>query len=197
VRLEEFAKTVYAFLEDPIDFSGATAFLFDEQAGGYSKIFGDGKSVWEKMPEDEFRLRAAIYWLSKEFTQRLKDDRKLETDADSRAALERKWILMSATRTVVQHYYGNSWKSQLAKAYKGDWEMGVGARGKIFLQIFKDAKAGVVMAYKNAKKNTPGFVHRNWMRSKTTPHEVAGVLNDIILVVRDPLPEIPESIQTS
>lgn len=71
--------------------------------------------------------------------------------------------------------------------------MGVGARGKIFLQIFKDARAGVIMAYKNAKKNTPGFVHRNWMRSKTTPHEVAGVLNDIILVVRDPLPEIPDS----
>jgi len=197
VRLEEFAKTVYAFLEDPVDFSGATAFLFDEQAGGYSKIFGDGSSVWEQMPEDEFRLRAAVYWLSKEFGQRLKEERKLETDPDTRSALERKWILMNAARTVIQHYYGSHWKSQLSKTYKGDWAMGEGARGKIFLQVFRDAKAGVVMAYKNAKAHDPGFVHRNWMRSKSTPTKVAEVLNTIILVVRDPLPEMPDSTQAT
>src|SRR5262249_39304122 len=44
VRLEEFAKAVYAFLEDPVGFSGATAFLFDDINGGYNKIFGDGEA---------------------------------------------------------------------------------------------------------------------------------------------------------
>ena len=38
IRLEEFAKSVYAFMEEPISFSGATAFLFDDQSGGYNKI---------------------------------------------------------------------------------------------------------------------------------------------------------------
>jgi hypothetical protein len=50
-----------------------------------------------------------------------------------------------------------------------------------------------VMAYINAKAHDPTFVHRNWMRSKSTPAKVADVLNTIILVVRDPLPEMPES----
>ncbi len=97
VRLEEFAKTIYAFLEDPISFSGATAFLFDDVNGGYNKIFGDGNAKWEIMPEDEFRLRAAIYWLAKEFGERMRNDRAVETDPDVRAALERKWVLMYST----------------------------------------------------------------------------------------------------
>jgi hypothetical protein len=59
VRFEEFAKTIFAFLVDPISFAGATSFLFDDQGGGYRSIFGDGTKIWEKMPEDEFRLRAS------------------------------------------------------------------------------------------------------------------------------------------
>jgi len=64
IRLEEFAKTIFAFLVDPVSFSGATSFLFDDQGGGYRAIFGDGSKIWETMPEEEFRLRAAIYWLT-------------------------------------------------------------------------------------------------------------------------------------
>jgi hypothetical protein len=194
VRFEEFAKTIFAFLVDPISFSGATSFLFDDQGGGYRSIFGDGTTVWEKMPEDEFRLRAAIYWLSQKFTERMRSERPQETDADVRAAMERKWVLMFASRKVFEHYYPNRWQTQLAKAYRGDWELGVGPRGRIFLQIYKDAKAGVVMAYKNSKKTKAGFVHRNWMRSKDTPTEIAEVLKDLVLVVRDPIPDIPEHI---
>ena len=81
----------------------------------------------------------------------------------------------------------------MAKAYRGDWELGVGTRGKIFLQIYKDAKAGVVMAYKNSKRNNPGFVHRNWMRSKDTPKQISEILADVVLIVRDPIQDIPES----
>jgi hypothetical protein len=50
IRLEEFAKSVCAFLYDPTSFSGATAFLFDdEHDGGYNRIFGDGEAKWEKI----------------------------------------------------------------------------------------------------------------------------------------------------
>src|SRR6185312_12783906 len=142
VRLEEFAKTVYAFLEDPVSFSGATAFLFDDVNGGYNKIFGDGQAKWEIMPEDEFRLRAAIYWLAKEFGDRMRNDRTAETDPDVKAALERKWVLMYSARKVLEHYYPNDrWKQELRKVYRGDWELGEDKKGKLFLQIYHDAKA--------------------------------------------------------
>ena len=193
VRFEEFAKTIFAFLVDPVSFSGATSFLFDDQGGGYRSIFGDGTKIWETMPEEEFRVRAAIYWLTQKFTKQMKSDRLQEQDADVRAAMERKWMLMYASRKVFEHYYQDRWRAQLAKAYRGDWELGIGTRGKIFLQIYKDAKAGVVMAYKNTKRNNPGFVHRNWMRSKDTPKQISEILTDVVLIVRDPIQDVPES----
>lgn len=192
VRFEEFAKTVYAFLEDPVSFSGATAFLFDDIGGGYNKVFGDGEVKWEKMPEDEFRLRAAIYWLSREFEAKMREDRKTETDPDTKAALERKWVLMYSSRKVFEHYYPNDqWKAELRKIYKGDWEFGEGARGQLLKKIYYDAKAGVVTAYKTSKKYEPGFVHRNWMRSKDTPGKIAEILKDSVLAGREPLASIP------
>jgi AIPR protein len=170
IRLEEFAKSIYAFMEEPISFSGATAFLFDDLSGGYNRIFGDGEVKWEKMPDDEFRLRAAIYWLSKELGTHMREDRAGETDPDTKAALERKWVLMYATRKVFEHYFPNGkWKDELRKTYKGDWTLGEDNKGKLFLQIYNTAKAGVVTAYRNSKKHDPEFVHRNWMRRKETP----------------------------
>ena len=134
------------------------------------------------MPEDEFRLRAAIYWLSKEFGEYIREDRSRESDPDTKAALERRWVLVYAARKVFEHYYPNGrWKEELRKGYKGDWVLGEDARGKLFLQIYRDAKAGVVTAYKISKKHDPRFVHRNWMRSKDTSGQIAEILEDAIL----------------
>src|SRR5260370_40829228 len=94
IRFEEFAKTIFAFLVDPISFSGATSFLFDDQGGGYRSIFGDGTTIWEKMPEDEFRLRAAIYWLSQKFTERMRSERPQEADAHVTPAMHRTCVLI-------------------------------------------------------------------------------------------------------
>ena len=92
---------------------------------------------------------------------------------------------MYATRKVFEHYYPNGrWKEELRKGYKGDWVLGEDARGKLFLQIYRDAKAGVVTAYKISKKHDPRFVHRNWMRSKDTSGQIAEILEDAILSTR-------------
>ena len=192
VRLEEFAKSVYAFLADPVLFSGATAFLFNDNAGGgYNLIFGDGENKWEKMPENEFRLRAAIYWLAQELGSYMKEDRIKETDADIRAALERKWLLIFAVRKVCEHHFGPSWKNELQKLYKGDWELGKGPRGELLVKMYRDAKAGLSTAYKTAKRYEPGFVHRNWMRGKNTPGQITEMLETSVLVNRDPVGTIP------
>ena len=194
IRLEEFSKAIYAFLEEPVSFSGATAFLFDDIGGGYISIFGDGHTKWERMPEDDFRLRSAIYWLSKEFGARLREDRKAEQDPDTKAALERRWMLIYAARKVFEHYYPNgSWKAQLRKLYKGDWELGTGHKGKLLLQVYRDAKAGLVTCYKTSKKYDKQFVHRNWMRSKDTPGQISEILKDSVLTVREPLGDLSAS----
>jgi AIPR protein len=194
IRFEEFAKTIYAFLVEPTSFSGATAFLFDDQNGGYNAIFGDGKQAWEKMPEPEFRLRVGIYWIAQAFGARLKVDREEEKDADNRAALERKWMLIYAAKKVFSHYYpDDKWKDEIRASYKGNWLLGDGVRGKNFLQIYKDAKGGVMTAYRNAKLSKPGFVHRNWMRSKDTPGEIDTILKNVVLISRDALPSAGDS----
>ena len=193
VRLEEFSKSVYAFLEDPVAFSGSTSFLFDDsEGGGYNRIFGDGDQKWEKMPNDEFRLRASIYWLAQEFGERAKTDRETEVDADTRSALERKWMIVYSARKVLENYFPNElWKDQLRKAYRGEWRFGEGDRGKWFLRLYGEARSGVVLAYKNSRLVNPTFVHRNWMRSKDTPPAVAQILKEVILVTKDPIGPLP------
>ena len=80
IRLEEFAKVIYSFLGDPVKFSGKTSFLFDDsESGGYRLVFGDGQQVWLKMPEEEFQLRSAVWWLADEFGRQLKRDREITT----------------------------------------------------------------------------------------------------------------------
>src|SRR5262249_32358277 len=145
---------------------------------------------WEKMPEDEFRLRAGVYWLSKVLGEFMREDRKAENDLDTKASMERKWVLMYAVRKVFEHYYPNGrWKDELRKSYKGDWELGQDPRGKRFLRFYREAKGGIATAYKLSKKHDPKFVHRNWMRSKDTPGQIAEILHDTILPTKPTLDE--------
>lgn len=183
VRLEEFAKSVYAFLFEPTAFSGSTSFLFTlEKGGGYVSVFGDGAKLWEKMPDDEFRLRAAAYWIAQEFARYIKQIRETEPDADSKAALERKWLLVFAAGCVFKEKFGqNNWRAKVEKLYSGNWRIDDGKDGELVKRVFELAKAGVVNAYKNAKKYNPNFVHRNWMRSKNTPADIADTLKDSVL----------------
>jgi len=182
IRLEEFAKSVYAFLYDPTAFSGSSSFLFTlEKNGGYISVFGDGTKLWEKMPEDEFKLRAAIYWIAQEFASRLKLIRDDEGSPDSRAALERKWLLVYAASVVFRLKYKDEWKNKVRQLYKGDWRIEDAQKGGQIMRIFDMAKAGLIMAYTNSKNNKVGFVHRNWMRSKDTPGEIAHTIETVIV----------------
>jgi AIPR protein len=197
VRLEEFAKSVYAFLFDPTEFTGSTSFLFDDsKAGGYTKVFGDETHVWERMPDDEFELRAAIYWIAQDFGAHLRVAREAEKDADARASLERKWLLIFATATTFRYYYpGDEFKNQLRKLHKGDWSLASGMidkRSQILTRVFQSAKSGVTTAYKNSKKTNPNFEHRKWIRSKDTPNDIRDVLHDIVLPIQPHIDEIPK-----
>jgi len=170
---------------DFVPFSGSSSFLFnDDRGGGYVGVFGDGQKLWEQMPDDEFKLRAAIYWVAQEISGYLKRTRQDERDADSRAAIERKWTLIYAFSVVVQYVYpGEEWKNQLRKLYRGDWRIDSDdPKGRLVRGIYNAGKSGVIMAYKNAKKiDKEEFVHRNWMRGKNTPSDIKSVLETTIL----------------
>jgi hypothetical protein len=76
------------------------------------------------MPNDEFELRAAIYWIAQGFGAHLRLAREEEKDPDARASLERKWLLIYSTAEVFRFYYpGDDFKYQLRKLHKGDWSL--------------------------------------------------------------------------
>jgi len=178
IRLEEFSKVIYAFLCDPVSFSGSTSFLFDEsESGGYASIFGDGKDVPDVMPDEDFRLRSAIWWIAQEFDLALKEFKQGDINKTERAALERKWFLLYASRLVLQKSFGMDWKAQIIPFYKGDWTMDEGKEGDWFRELYDIAKESVIYVYMRASKDQTDFVHRNWMRSPKS----AEALEDFIL----------------
>jgi hypothetical protein len=181
ISLDDFSKVVYSFLADPVAFSGSTSFLYDDsEGGGYNVVFGDKGQKAEKLTKDEFELRAAIYWLGTEFAEQLKRDRASETDATRLAALERKWMLIYGARAVLEISFPNdAWQHELQKAARGEWKLGDdSARSKWFAHIYGRAKKGVIQAYRTAHDYDPNFNHRNWMRSKVTPVQIATAIRD-------------------
>lgn len=172
IRLEEFSKVLYSFLKDPVSFSGSTSFLFDDsEKGGYVWVFGDGTHYWEAMPAEEFRLRAAIWWMAQAFSERIGIDRDKQMDKDLVAALERKWMLLYVARLILERNYGSDFRSVLAKYHEGAWVLGEKAVGVWFEKLYNASKQSVQFVYKTATKQ-PGFVHRNWMRSQKTVQEL-------------------------
>jgi len=177
VRMEEFAKVVYSFLGDPVSFSGSTSYLFDDsEQGGYRIVFGDGKQLWDKMPDDEFRLRSAIWWMGEAFAERRKLDRGRTNDLVERGALERIYMLIFAARLVLELSFGAGYRSQMVRFYRGDWKLGKDTNGKWFGELYDKAKTAVIFVYSDAAKRED-FVHRNWMRSHNTVRDLKDVLN--------------------
>jgi len=136
------------------------------------------------MPEDEFKLRSAIWWMAVEFGERLKNDRQGTADGLERAAQERKWPIIFCARLVLERSFGeDGYQDELRKAYKGEWSFGEEKMGRWFEQIYDKAKKSVIYVYKEAAKRQ-GFVHRNWMRSETTVESLrefilAGLLDPV------------------
>jgi hypothetical protein len=191
IRLEEFAKVIYSFLCDPIQFSGTTSFLFDDsEKGGYRYVFGDGQQVWTTMPDEEFKLRSAIWWMADAFGPQIKNDRANASDALEKAALERKWFIFFASRLVLERSFGvNNYAAQLLPRWRGEWKLGEETVGQWFKELYDHAKQSVVYVYKQAAKQKT-FVHRNWMRSADT----VGSLTEFVL--EGPFSVIPSIVPT-
>jgi hypothetical protein len=124
------------------------------------------------MPQDQFKLRAAVWWLADEFAQRIAIDRGNEQDKDRRAALERKWMLLFVAHQLLERSFQHSYRDRLSKYYSGEWHLGEKVVGKWFESLYKNSKQTVQYVYKEAA-GKPGFVHRNWMRNAATVQALA------------------------
>jgi hypothetical protein len=169
VKLEDFSKVIYSFLYDPIKFAGSTSFLFDDsEQGGYAKVFGNEARVWDVMPDEEFRLRSAIWWMSEEFNKALKEFKEQELSQEERGALERKWFMLFTAKLVLQRSYGEeAYKDKIRSHHRGDWAIDQGAVGDWYRELFEISKESLVYVYSEAKRDET-FVHRNWTRSPRT-----------------------------
>jgi hypothetical protein len=179
IKMEDFTKVAYSFLKDPIRFSGTTSFLFDEAPEkGYIVVFGDGEgNVWDVMPDSEFKLRSAVWWMSEEFSKALKKRKLQITDKDELAALERRWFIIYAARLVLERSFTpDGYKEQLTPYYKGEWQFDEDREGRWFRDLFEISREAVVYVYKTAQKQD-NFNHRNWMRSQKS----VDALNDFLL----------------
>lgn len=178
VKLEDFSKSVYAFLYDPTDFSGNSAMLYDDSKVdyGYRRVFGDGKNVWLRMPDNEFRYRAAIHWIAEEIASHLKKYRNTLGSPDQKAALERKWLVVYAAKVVIEQGLasGETLMSEVSKFCEGDWRIdGADKRSQRISAVFLRAAKAVVFAYQQDKKTNAKFVHRNWMRGTNTTQQIS------------------------
>jgi hypothetical protein len=174
---------------DPVAFSGSTSFLFDDSsAGGYVHIFGDGEQVWDRMPPEDFELRSAIWWLSQEFGEAIKLDRSVAADPIDKAALERKWFILFASRLIFERQFGPDYKKQLRKHHRGDWHLGDGKVGDWFKRLYDAAKQTVQYKYAESAQKAD-FVHRNWMRSISTVTAIR------TFVLKAPLPQLQDLLK--
>jgi hypothetical protein len=187
IKFEEFCKALHAFTIDPYSFSSSTSYLFDDSAkGGYIKIFGDGVNVYDAFSQEQFEQKAAIWWLVKNFSDRIELDKKNENDLSIKNALQARWMIISASRYILERNFGDPFK-QIAKHYKSGWILGNGKIGEWYLNLYKLSKDSVVYLYTNDKSESDGFLHRNWLRSKNTADKIKNYC------LKAPMPNLSDS----
>jgi hypothetical protein len=173
IPLDDFAKTMYSFLYDPIKFSTGSSFFFTPgKDKGYYKVFGDGERLYDaSMPVTEFRLRSAIWWMSKEFASEMKKDK---ATGKYGAALERKHFVLFASRLILERNFGASYRDLLCKHYRGEWRISdKTAEGRLFRKVYELARQVVVYVFKKDEKDQgDSFNQRNWMRSLKTQESI-------------------------
>jgi hypothetical protein len=187
IKFEEFCKAMHAFIIDPYSFSSSTSYLFDDSLkGGYIKIFGDGINVYDSFSQEQFEQRAAIWWLVKNFSDKIEQDKKNENDLSVKNALQARWMIISASRYILERNFNDPYKP-ISKHYKSGWVLGNGKIGEWYLNLYKLSKDSVIYLYTNDRNESEGFLHRNWLRSKNTADKIKNYC------LKAPMPNLEES----
>lgn len=173
VNMEEFTKTIHAFMFGPDDVYGGAQYLFDtSKDGGYLKIYGQGAELLPALTEAQF-LRLLGIWFVCEYTR---DRWKHDVETAPSEALERRWMVFFAVGESLRqvHERGNeSLDHTLQKLANPAWYLEPdGCQQKAVLK--RHCKLGFT-ALKNAYNEAKGqkdFRHRNWFRTQMTLESV-------------------------
>ncbi len=168
IAMDEFTKTVFAFLYGPDDVFGGTAHVFDAtKGGGYARLFGD--STGDMLPalsNDLFSWYAGIWFLC--------DYARLEWREESRRtqepAIERRWLFYYALHQFLEAVYGDSasLRNEICRLSHPTWTAQKDSRlGSVIRRLSKFAFRALTASYKEAMSQ-PGFTHRNFFRKEST-----------------------------
>jgi len=178
IGMEEFVKTLYAFLFGPDDVYGGTGHVFDAtEGGGYVKLFGEAGEILPTLSNDRFSLYAGIWFVCAE----AKEGWRLRSRESKEPALERRWMFFYALGESMRVSY-RSQSLDLDSALRGlgnpAWlkQDEHGPIKKVIVRHCKVAFKSLIDAYKEAAKDQ-AFKHRNWFRSQVTLSTIADHVN--------------------
>lgn len=173
IPIDDFAKSIYSFFYDPIKFSTGSNFFFTPgKDKGYFRVFGNGEVLYEPpMAEEEFRIRSAVWWIAKEFSAAMREDKR---SGQYGAALERKHFVLFAARLILERNFKNDYRRLLAKQYRGEWKItDAEGAGKFFRQLYELSRQVVVYVFREDERvQGTDFNQRNWMRSAKTQEAI-------------------------
>jgi len=183
IPMEEFAKTVFSFLNGPFDAFGGTPHLFDVgKDGGYNKIFGDGGEVWSAVAKEDFDRLTGIWFIcdevrkfykaEKELLERKEAERKDQT-AVVKDALERRWMVFFAVGALIRAKYGHDVDRLMSdiRRFANPNYAEKEAPQEAIRRYTKGGCETLIRVYRAASKD-PSFTHRNWFRDKRTISEL-------------------------
>lgn len=174
VGMEEFTKTLYAYLYGPDDVFGGTGYVFDATTdGGYAKLFGNGVEVLPSLGNELFERYAGIWFVCNQAREIWRD----ESRKTKHSSLERRWMFYFALGAVFARAYQGvdaQYVSDLRKLSSPTW-MGDGPEGQV-QRVIQRASRMAFQALKQAYEESirTGAGHRNWFRSAATLEAITG-----------------------
>ncbi|HYL73339.1 MAG TPA: AIPR family protein [Bryobacteraceae bacterium] len=167
IGMEEFTKTLFAFVFGADDAYGGAGYVFDATTeGGYAKLFGSGGEVLPSLGNETFEYYAGIWFVCSHAKGLWRD----ESRKTKHSALERRWMFYYGLGEVLRKAYEGEeerYKRDLRKLSHTGW-LGDenGANQKVISRLSRIAFQVLRQAYDESVKT--GTSHRNWFRSQAT-----------------------------
>lgn len=168
INMEDFTKTLYAFLYGPDDVYGGTGHVFDAtKEGGYVKLFGSHGQLVPSLSNDSFELYAGIWFLCTYAKDLWREEAEKKDPAH-----ERRWMFYFALGEALRACYASEERalnddirnlsnpSWLKKPLSDLPKTAIARCARLAFKALRDA-------YKEAA-GKPTFTHRNWFRAQST-----------------------------
>jgi hypothetical protein len=175
VPVTMFGQRVLAFLASPIAAGNSVAKLFDRDGEHYRLVFCAGDENATVISNEEFAVRAGIWWLSVEFQKLQKEDK-----ASGRygAAVDNLPLILWASKLMLERSYGTDSRKLLIEASPGNWSIdGATELEGRFRLLYECSRAFLFDDFgaqrDNASEAGRTFKPNEWRRARATYERLA------------------------